>query len=75
MEFGSLVMLRFTDKPHGGLQERRFNTHEHLMSRRSDGVVVRTRAIREVPRRAQRPDLDSIVGQPHAPLGSNVQIN
>ena len=63
MEFGSPVMLRVTDKPQGGLmQERwiegiwlgsRFNTLEHLVSRRSDGVV----------------DLDSIIGQLHAPQG------
>ena len=47
MEFGSPVMLRVTDMPQGGLmQERqiegvwvgsRFNTLEHLASRRSDG--------------------------------------
>ena len=77
--FGSPVMLRVTDKPQGGLmQERwiegiwlgsRFNTLEHLVSRRSDGVVVRTRAVREIPRTVQKSDLDSIVGQPHAPQG------
>ena len=79
MEFGSPVMLRVTDKPQGGLmQERwvegiwlgsRFNTLEHLVSRRSDGVVVRTRAVREIPPQVQKSDLDSIVGQPHAPQG------
>ena len=79
MEFGSPVMLRVTDKPQGGLmQERwiegiwlgsRFNTLEHLVSRRSDGVVVRTRAVREIPRTVQKSGLDSIVGQPHAPQG------
>ena len=79
MEFGSPVMLSVTDKPQGGLmQERwiegiwlgsRFNTLEHLVSRRSDGVVVRTRAVREIPRTVQKSDLDNIVGQPHAPQG------
>ena len=79
MECGSLVMLRVTDKPQGGLmQERwiegiwlgsRFNTLENLVSRRSDGVVVRTRAVREIPRTVQKSDLDSIVGQPRAPQG------
>ena len=53
MDFGCPVMLRVTDKPQGGLmQERwvegtwlgmRWSTWEHLVSRRSDGVVVRTR--------------------------------
>ena len=79
MEFGSPVMLRVPDKPQGGLmQERwiervwlvsRFNTLEHFVSRRSDGVVVRTRAVRVVPRTVQKSDLDSIVGQHHAPQG------
>ena len=79
MEFGSLVMLRLADKPQGGrMQERwiegiwlgsRFNTLEHLVSRRSDGVVVRTRAVREIPRTVPKSDLDSVVGQPHAPQG------
>ena len=79
MEFGSPVMLGVTDKPQGGLmQERwiegtwlesRFNTFERLVSRRSDGVVVRTRAVREIPRTVQKSDLDSIVGQHHAPQG------
>ena len=74
-----LSCLRVTDKPQGGLmQERwvegiwlgsRFNTIEHLVSRRSDGVVVRTRAVREIPRQVQKSDLDSIVGQPKATQG------
>ena len=53
MEFGSLVMLRVTDKPQGGLMwgrwiggvwlGSRFNTLEHLVSRRSDGGSSRVR--------------------------------
>ena len=79
MDFGCPVMLRVTDKPQGGLmQERwvegtwlgmRWSTWEHLVSRRSDGVVVRTRAVRQMPRPAQMSDLESIVGQPCAPQG------
>ena len=79
MELGSPVTLRVTVKLQGGLmQERRiegmwlgssFNTLDHFVSRRSDGVVVRTRAVREVPRTVHRSDLVGIAGQPHAPHG------
>ena len=75
MEFGSLVMLRVTDKSQGGLiQERwiegiwlgsRFNTFEHLVSRRSNGVVVRTRAVREIPRTVQKSVLESLANHTH----------
>ena len=79
LEFGSMVMLRLAGKVQGGLmQERwvegiwlgvRFHTGEHIVARLSDGQVVRTRAVRELPRKTRREDLDVVKGQPHAPAG------
>ena len=60
MEFGSLVIQKTMDR--GAYVRSRFNTLEHLVSRRSDGVVVRTRVVREAPRTVQKSDLDGIVG-------------
>ena len=79
LEFGAQVMLKVSGQVQGGLmQERwvdgtwlgmRFSTQEHLVARSSDGVVVRTRAVRETPRKVAMEDLDKIVGLPHAPQG------
>ena len=78
-EFASPCMLRVTGKPQGGLMQprwleglwlgSRFNSQEHLVARYDDGVVVRARAIREVPRKVTPGDLDRIQGVPHAPAG------
>ena len=72
-------MLRVAGKPQGGLmQERwidgtwlglRWSSQEHLVARACDGVVVRSRAVREVPRPVTMEALDKIVGLPHAPQG------
>ena len=79
LEFGSQVMLKVMDKVSGGLmQERwvegtwlgsRFTTLEHLVARKSDGVVVRTRAVRDLQKSPTVEDLDRIIGHPHAPQG------
>ncbi len=78
-EFASPCMLRVSGKPQGGLMQARwvegvwigsrFNSQEHLVARNADGVVVRTRAVREVPRGVTLRDLDRVVGTPHAPTG------
>ena len=57
LEFRSQVMLKVMDKVSGGvIQERwvegtwlanRFKTLEHMVARKSDGVVVRTRGVRD----------------------------
>ncbi len=80
LEFGAQVMIKVTGKLQGGLmQERwiegtwlgmRFHTQEHIAARAGDGVVVRTRAVRELPRRTTLTVLDQIVGDPHAPAGT-----
>ena len=79
LEFGSQVMLRVMDKVSGGvMQERwvegtwlgsRFTTLEHLVARKSDGVVVRTRAVRDLQKSPTAEDLVRIIGHPHAPQG------
>ena len=79
LEFGSQVMLKVMDKVSGGLmQERwvegtwlgsRFTTLEHLVARKSDGVVIRTRAVRDLQKSPTVEDLDRIIGHPHAPQG------
>ena len=79
LEFGAQVMLKVSGKLQGGLmQERwvdgtwlgmRWSSQEHLVARACDGVVVRTRAVREVPRAVTLDILDGIVGMPHAPQG------
>ena len=47
----------------------RFTTFEHLFPRKSDGVVVRTRAVRDFRKSPTMEDLDRIIGHPHAPQG------
>ena len=80
LEFGSQVMmLKVMDKVSGGvMQERwvegtwlgsRFTTLEQLVARKSDGVVVRTRAVRDLHQSPTVEDLDRIIGHPHAPQG------
>ena len=76
MEFGSQKVM---EKVSGGVvQERwvegtwlgsRFTTLEHLVARKSDGLVVRTRAVRDLQKPATVEDLDRIIGHPHAPQG------
>ena len=77
LEFGSQVMLKVLDKVSGGVMQERwvegtwlgnqFTTLEHLVARKSDGVVVRTRAVRDLPKPPTVEDLDRIIGHPHAP--------
>ena len=71
LEFGSQVMLKVTDKAGGVMQERlvdgtwfgsRFATLEHLVVRKSDGVVVRTRAVRDLQKSPILEDLDRTIG-------------
>ena len=79
LEFGSQVMLKVMDKVSGGvMQERwvegtwlgsRFTTLEQLVARKSDGVVVRTQAVRDLQKPPTVEDLDRIIGHPHAPQG------
>ena len=74
LEFGSQVMLKLMDKVSGGvMQERRVEgtwlesrvtTLEHLVARKSDGVVVRTRAVRDLQKSPTVEDLDRIIGHP-----------
>ena len=79
LPFGTTVMARVSGRVQGGLmQERwieaialgsRFHTHEHIVARKSDGAVVRARAVRELPTQVTLEALDCIVGEPHAPAG------
>ena len=47
----------------------RFTTLEHLVARKSDGVIVRTRAVRDLQKSPTVEDLDRIIRHPHAPQG------
>ena len=47
----------------------RFPTLEQLVARKSDGVVVITRAVRDLQKPPTVEDLDGIIGQQHAPQG------
>ena len=75
MEFGSPVMLRVTDKhrwANAGAMDR---GHMALVSRRSDGVVVRTRAVREIPRTVLKSTWTVSLANPTHHKESNVQRN
>ena len=79
LEFGSQVKLKVMDKVSGGVMQerwvegtwlgRQFTTLENLVARKSDRVVVRTRAVCDLQKPPTVEDLDRIIGHPHAPQG------
>ena len=80
LPFGSPVMYRVAGKVQGGVMTerwyeglwlgQRFHTQEHLVGKLSDGEVVRTRCVKELPNPITLALLRTIVGQPWAPAGT-----
>ena len=79
LEFGSSVMFRASGTVQGGvMQERWFpgiwlgkklHTEEHLVMK-EDGLVVRSRAVRENSQDLTMEDFNKLVSTPHDPLGT-----
>ena len=79
LEFGSSVMFRVSGKVHGGvMQERWFpgiwlgkklHTEEHLVMK-EDGLVVRSRAVRENSQNLTMEDYDKLINTPHDLTGT-----
>ncbi len=79
LEFGCPVMFRVSGKVAGGvMQERWFpgiwvgkklHTDEHLVMK-EDGLVVRSRAVRENSQELTIADYDKLRSTPHDPLGT-----
>ena len=47
---------------------KRFHTEEHIVARRRDGLLVRSRAVKVMPEETTLEDLDAIKGSPWALL-------
>ena len=80
LPFGTALMLRVVwEVPGGVMTERwhlgpwlgkRFTTEEHIVARRRDGLVIRSRAVKVMPEETTTlEDLDAIKGSPWAPSG------
>lgn len=78
LEFGSVVMFRVSGQVHGGcMQERwvpgvwfgkKLHTDEHLVLK-GDGLVARSRALRETEQKLTKDMLDKLKSTPHDPTG------
>ena len=79
LRFGTAVMFSVAGKvPGGATTERwhlgtwlgkRFHTEEHIVARKRDGLVIRSRAVKAMPADITLEDLDAIKGSPWAPSG------
>ena len=79
LPFGSLVMFRVAGKVPGGVMTerwhlrtwlgQRFHTEEHIVARKGDGLVIRSRALKAMPEPATIDDLGAIKGSPWASSG------
>ena len=77
LPFGASVMLRVAGEVPGGLMTerwqlgtwlgKRFHTEEHIVARKGDGSVIRSRAVKVMPEPTTMDDLDAIKGSPSAP--------
>ena len=47
---------------------KRFHTEEHIVARKEDGLVTRSRAVKAMPEETTLDDLDANKGSPLAPL-------
>ena len=48
---------------------KRFHTKEHIVARKGDGLVIRSRAVKAMPEETTLDDLDAIKGSPWASSG------
>ena len=72
LPFGAAVMFRVAGKVPGGAmaerwhlgtwQGKRFRTEEHIVARKGDGLVIRSRAAKPMPDDTTLDDLDAIKG-------------
>ena len=79
LEFCSPVMFRVSGKVAGGIMQARWmpgiwvgkklHSDEHLVMK-EDGIVVRSRAVREMTKDITINDLDILKSTPHDPLGT-----
>ena len=79
LEFGSPVMFRVSGKVAGGIMQERWfpgiwvgkklHTDQHLVMK-EDGLVVRSRAVRETSQELTLADYDKLKSTPHDPLGA-----
>ena len=79
LPFGTAVMFRVAGKVSGGLMSerwhlgtwlgKRFHTEEHIVARKGNGLVIRSRAVKVMPEPTTTDDLDAIKGSPWAPSG------
>ena len=79
LPFGASLMFRVAGKVPGGLMTerwhlgtwlgKRFHTEEHIVARKGDGLVIRSRAVKVMPEATTMDDLDAIKGSPWAPSG------
>jgi hypothetical protein len=79
LEFGAPVMFRVSGKVAGGIMQERWfpgiwvgkklHTDEHMVMK-EDGLVVRSRAVRETSVELNLQDYDKLKSTPHDPLGT-----
>ena len=79
LPFGASVMFRVAGKVPGGLMMERwhlgtwlgklFHTEEHIVERKGDGLVIRSRAVKVMPEPTTMDDLDAMKGSPWALAG------
>ena len=72
-------MLRVAGKVSGGVVTdswhlgtwlgERFHAEEHIVARKGDGLVIRSRAVKAMPEKTTMDDVDAIKGSPRAPSG------
>ena len=77
LPFGAAVMFRVAGKVPGGVmterwhlgtwQGKRFHTEEHIVARKGNGLVIRSRAVKPMPVVTALDDLDAIKGCLWAP--------
>ena len=78
LPFGTAVMFRVAGKVPGSVMTerwhlgtwlgKRFQTEEHIVARRGDGLVIRSRAVKVMPEKTTLEDLDAIRGSPWDPF-------
>ena len=79
LPFGTAATFRVAGKVPGGVVTerwhlrtwlgKRFHAEEHVVARKGDGLVIRSRAAKAMPEETTLDDLDAIKGSPWAPSG------
>ena len=79
LPFRTAVRFRVAGKVPGGVMTdrrhlntwlgKRFQTEEHIVARKGESFVIRSRAVKALPEETTSDDLDAIKGSPWAPSG------